>query len=88
MATAPKDETLVFLYVYLTGHPTADADYETTVGASGFDHTEFDNRQFASMDREQDRSTEGLVTPIGWLPIPTIERGEAYHSFRNSGRRA
>lgn len=71
METAPKDGTLVRLLVEFEDHATEDGEEpQPTIGSNTWDnHHEFDEWQFAGWDWCQDRYTQGIGTPIGWLPM-------------------
>jgi hypothetical protein len=71
MATAPKDGTLVRLLVEFEHHATEDGEGpQPTIGANTYDnHHDFDEWQFAGWNWEHDCYTQGVGTPIGWLPM-------------------
>lgn len=71
MATAPKDGTLLRLLVDFEDHATEDGEGpQPTIGSNTWDnHHDFDEWQFAGWNWEQDCYTQGVGTPVGWLPM-------------------
>lgn len=75
MATAPKDGTLLRLLVNFEHHATEDGEGpQATIGSNTYDnHHDFDECQFAGWNWEQDCYTQGVGTPVGWLPMMDVE---------------
>ncbi|GKS96917.1 hypothetical protein [Acidovorax sp. SUPP2825] len=71
METAPKDGTLLRLLVEFEHHATEDGEGpQPTIGSNTWDnHHDFDEWQFAGWDWCQDRYTQGVGKPVGWLPL-------------------
>lgn len=71
MATAPKDGSLLRLLVDFEQHATEDRiGPQPTIGSNTWDnHHDFDVWQFAGWNWEQDCYTQGVGTPVGWLPM-------------------
>lgn len=79
MATAPKDGTLLRLLVSFEHHATEDGvGPQPTIGSNTWDnHHDFDEWQFAGWNWEQDCYTQGVGTPVGWLPMLDAAPGAA-----------
>lgn len=73
MASAPRDGTLIVLFVKPDdeSHTSFNDDNEPykTIGFNQFEHTTIDQWKFAGWDWSHDCITEGHGTPIGWLPF-------------------
>jgi hypothetical protein len=70
MPSAPKDGTMVRLLVEFTENATEDsAEPCPTIGANNFDNDEQDEWKFAGWNWSHDCFTEGVGTPVGWLPL-------------------
>jgi len=70
MATAPKDGTMLCLMVDFLDNATEDSrEACATIGANSFDHTNIDQWQFAGWNWQQDCFTEGVGTPVSWMPL-------------------
>ena len=88
MDAAPKDGTLVRLLVEFEDHATEDGPGpHPTIGANTSENDKGpDEWQFAGWNWEHDCFTQGVGTPVGWLPMtqcvpafkaPAQEGGEA-----------
>lgn len=71
--SAPKDGTLVRLLVSFDEHSTEDAEEAPTIGSNNFDNDGEDVWRFAGWCWSHDHFTQGVGTPVGWLPM--IEAG-------------
>lgn len=69
MGSAPKDGTLVRLLVSFDEHSTEDADEAPTIGANNFENDGDDIWRFAGWCWSHDHFTQGVGTPLGWLPM-------------------
>nr|WP_314532345.1 hypothetical protein [uncultured Pseudomonas sp.] len=69
MESAPRDGTLLRLLVSFDEHSTEDADESPTIGANNFDNDEEDVWRFAGWCWTHDHFTQGVGTPMGWLPM-------------------
>ncbi|MCL6701123.1 hypothetical protein [Pseudomonas sp. T1.Ur] len=69
MESAPKDGTLLRLLVSFDEHSTEDADEAPTIGANNFDNDGEDAWRFAGWCWTHDHFTQGVGTPVGWLPM-------------------
>lgn len=70
METAPKDGTMIRLLVEFEHHATEDLDQCATIGVNSFENTkDEDVWQFAGWNWDQDCWTQGVGTPVGWLPM-------------------
>lgn len=70
MASAPRDGTLVRLLVQFTEHATEDAPGPAwTIGANNFDHDGEDSWKVAGWCWSHDHFTQGVGTPVAWLPM-------------------
>jgi hypothetical protein len=70
MGTAPKDGTMLRLLVQFDENATDDsAEPCPTIGANNFDHDGLDDWRFAGWCWSHDVFTEGVGTPVGWLPM-------------------
>lgn len=69
--TAPKDGTLICLLVNFDDHATEDGPGpHPTIGSNTSENDEGpDEWQFAGWNWEHDRYTQGVGTPVGWLPM-------------------
>lgn len=78
METAPRDGTMLLLLVQFDDNATEDsAEPCPTIGANNFDHDGEDVWQFAGWDWSQDCFTQGIGTPVGWLPMITAHAASA-----------
>lgn len=75
--TAPKDGTMVLLFVDYSGedddHYLFEAEPEAllpTLGFNSFEHDGEDVWQFAGWDWSHDCFTNGIGTPVLWQPLP------------------
>ena len=69
MENAPKDGTMLRLLVSFDEHSTEDADEAPTIGANNFDNDGEDAWRFAGWCWTHDHFTQGVGTPVGWLPM-------------------
>jgi hypothetical protein len=69
MESAPRDGTLIRLLVNFDEHSTEDADEAPTIGANNFDNDGEDAWRFAGWCWTHDHFTQGVGTPVGWLPM-------------------
>lgn len=69
MESAPKDGTLLRLLVSFNEHSTEDADEAPTIGANNFENDGEDVWRFAGWCWSHDHFTQGVGTPVGWLPM-------------------
>lgn len=70
MSCAPKDGTMLRLLVEFDDNATEDSQGAcATIGANNFDHDQLDEWKFAGWNWTHDCFTEGVGTPIGWLPM-------------------
>lgn len=71
MQTAPRDGTIIRLLVQFEDHPLEDDNTKPlwTIGGNSFDNTGEDLWQFAGWCWTHDRFTDGVGTPVGWLPL-------------------
>ncbi len=93
--TAPRDGTMVALWVDYTSapaaHPLQDAARAWTVGTNSFDHDGEDVWRFAGWCWSHDHFTEGKGKVLGWLPfMPGVSRvdempGEDWVILREPG---
>lgn len=69
MESAPRDGTMLRLLVKFEEHSTEDAEEAPTLGANNLDYDEIDEWKFAGWCWTHDHFTQGVGTPIGWLPL-------------------
>lgn len=73
MSGAPRDGTIVRLLVKYDRDdgwsPLEDADEAWSIGFNSLENTGEDRWQIVGWDWSSDRFTEGVGTPIGWLPF-------------------
>lgn len=86
ISTAPKDGTLVRLLVNFECHATADKVGPCpTIGSNTSENTgEADVWQFAGWNWEHDCYTEGIGTPIAWMPMLSDQRTQQSSEFGTS----
>ncbi|MBI6621156.1 hypothetical protein YA0783_22925 [Pseudomonas corrugata] len=77
MESAPKDGTLIRLLVSFDEHSTEDEEEAPTIGANNFDNDEEDVWRFAGWCWAHDHFTQGVGTPVGWLPMIDVSPGTA-----------
>lgn len=79
MSEAPRDGTIIVLWVKGDDHPWDEADGEAqpTIGCNLQEHTGEDTWQVAGWDWCADRICQGTGQPVGWLPAPLIEGGKS-----------
>lgn len=86
MSLAPKDNTLLFLKVRFTHHPTDDEKVCVTIGGNNALNDGVDRWQFAGWDWEYDHFVDGEGEPIGWLPLPGAGGDPTCRSDQHSER--
>lgn len=70
MGSAPKDSTLIRLLVEFEDHATEDEEGPAvTIGFNALENDQIDKWHFAGWCWTHDRFTDGVGTPIGWLPL-------------------
>ncbi|HBG51939.1 MAG TPA: hypothetical protein DDW89_09055 [Gammaproteobacteria bacterium] len=75
MREAPRDGTMILLYVRQPRHAWDESGKpQLTLGCNMRDNYADDVWRMAGWDWRRDRICEGDGQPIGWLPLPLIER--------------
>ncbi|WP_218567627.1 hypothetical protein [Pseudomonas sp. AOB-7] len=70
MESAPKDGRLVRLLVSFEENAIDDGDEPfATIGQNNFQNDQVDRWQFVGWNWTHDEFTDGLGTPLGWLPM-------------------
>lgn len=70
MESAPKDGQLVRLLVQFEENAIDDGDEPfATIGQNNFQNDQVDRWQFVGWNWTHDEFTDGLGTPLGWLPM-------------------